>query len=143
MKDYSIYKYFKGEIENPFSKMLAEHEIENPAKTPPESMKVFYDLPDDKLEKLQTAAFFWFYESIFARDFENNESSDWYSFFGGARESKSSQKFMNLLTDEDYERPTEKIKADVFKLWLDDYLFVNKLDDGEKARYYATMDNGI
>jgi hypothetical protein len=33
---------------------------------------------------------------------------------------------MKLLTDYDYERPTEKIKKAIFEIWLE-YLFTEKL----------------
>ena len=52
MKDYSMYRFFKGENENPFNK-----------------------------EKQEKAHFFWFYESIFESNFAENENSDWYNFF--------------------------------------------------------------
>ena len=101
MKDFSMYRYFKGEKENPF---------EN-------KKEVDY--------RFCIAAIFWFYESHFEGLFAKNESSAWLALFG----SKTSEKFMKLLSEEDYERPTEKKKAVIFELWLYDYLFPDKLCD--------------
>jgi len=52
MEDYNVYRFFKGEKENPFNK-----------------------------EYQEKAHFFWFYESIFESNFIENESSDWHDFF--------------------------------------------------------------
>jgi hypothetical protein len=115
MKDYSMYRFFKGEKEDPF-----DHETQN------------------------SQHMFWFYESCFENLFTRYESSDWYSFFGGGHKSITSDKFMKLLSDEDYERPTEKKKAGIFDLWLNDYLFVDKLygeyggENWYKKEYHST-----
>ena len=109
MKDYSMYRYFKGEEENPFEAKVG----------------------------LQNSMMFWFYESCFEKEFEHKESSDWYAFFGGTHDSKTSNKFMKLLSEEDYERPSEKKKAAIFELWLYDYLFPDKLCD------WGSMDEDI
>jgi hypothetical protein len=111
MKDYSMYRFFKGEKENPFDK-----------------------------DKQNSQHMFWFYESIFDRDFTDNDSSDWHDFFGGSL----AKDFINLLSTEDYERPTEKKKAAIFKLWLEGYLFAEKLygeyggENWYREAYYAT-----
>ncbi|MDR2425260.1 MAG: hypothetical protein LBD59_11165 [Prevotellaceae bacterium] len=113
MKDYSMYRFFKGESENPFDK-----------------------------ERQNTAFMFWFYENHFEDDFSEKESSDWYAFFGS--NSKIGKKFMELLSTEDYERPTENKKAAIFDIWLNEYLFVEKLygeygsENWYKKEYYAT-----
>lgn len=52
MTDYSMYKYFKGEKENPFDKISQN-----------------------------TQYMFWFYESVFENDFSKRESSEWFDFF--------------------------------------------------------------
>ncbi len=100
-----MFKYFKGEKENPF-----DSETQN------------------------TAANFWFYESVFQEQFDKWESSEWYAFLGSADRGK---RFMKLLSDEDYERPTEGIKKPMFEIWLD-YLFTEKLypEYGGKINYY-------
>ena len=114
MGDYSMYRYFKGEKDNPFDKVNqnAQH-------------------------------MFWFYESCFEQQFSDNESSDWYAFFGG-KESKTAQKFTALLSAEDYERPAQSKKAAIFDIWLNDYLFVEKLygeyggENEYSKAYFAT-----
>jgi len=117
MKDYSMYRYFKGEDENPF-------EVVNGS------------------QKHAIAEKFWYYECVFERDFIKNESSEWFAFFGG-EQSQTAQNFMKLLSEEDYERPTEKKKAAILELWLNEYLFPDKLNDwggakDEKDNYYST-----
>ena len=113
MNYFSMYKFFKGEKENPFD-----------------------------ATKQGTAHFFWFYESVFDRDFTNNDSSDWYAFFGGEN-STTAPKFMKLLSEEDYKHPTEKKKAAIFDIWLNSYLFVDKLygeygsENEYKKMYYS------
>lgn len=96
-KDYSMYKFFKGESTNPFD-----------------------------VEKQNTQYMFWGYEKHFNAMFAEYESSDWYAFFGGA-DSGNGKEFMKLLSDNDYERPSVSKKGDVFQLWLNNYLFVEKL----------------
>lgn len=106
--DCSMFRYYKGESENPFS-----------------------------LEKQNAACMFWFYESIFQQDFDKWESSDWFSFLGPDDRGK---RFMKLLTDDDYERPTERIKKPLFEIWLE-YLFTEKLypEYGGKVNDYKIM----
>jgi hypothetical protein len=113
MKNYNMYRYFKGEDENPFDK-----------------------------EKQNNQFMFWFYENHFDLLFDKYESSDWYDFFGAGTERGNS--FMNLLSKDDYMRPTEKKKADIFDIWLNKYLFVDKLyaewdnENEYKKAYYST-----
>lgn len=47
---------------------------------------------------------------------------------------------MNLLSDEDYERPTEGKKKQVFEIWLE-YLFTEKLypEYGGKVNDYEIL----
>lgn len=72
-------KYFKGEKENPYMMMLKEAELENPVQTPPESMRVYYNIPDDEVEKLSNAATCWFYESKWIEFTDNkNDMLDLY-----------------------------------------------------------------
>jgi len=94
MNDYSMFRYYKGEKENPFDK-----------------------------ESQNSAHMFWLYESVFERDFIGRESSDWFAFFEGYGMGGD---FMKILSDADYERPTDKVKKHVFDLWLK-YLFAEKL----------------
>lgn len=108
-----MFRYYKGEAENPFD------------------------------SKEQNAAhMFWFYESIFEGDFQQFESSDWFSFFSGHGLGKS---FMELISEEDYERPTAGKKKQVFELWLI-YFFKYKLypeyggENWYKTSYYTTND---
>lgn len=93
-KDFSMFRFYKGEKENPYS-----NETQN------------------------TEHMFWFYESIFARDFAEKDSSEWYKFFG---DIGMGDKFMAILTEADYNKPLEDKKKQVFELWLE-YLFTYKL----------------
>lgn len=110
-KDCGMYRYYKGESENPYN-----HETQG------------------------TAHMFWFYESIFERDFIEMESSDWYDFL---TKQGLGEKFMAILTEEDYARPVAEKKKQVFELWLD-YFFRNKLyaeyggENYYKTAYYAS-----
>jgi hypothetical protein len=92
-----MYRFFKGESENPFD--------------------------GDKQDK---ARFFWFYESTFETRFTQNDNSYWRDFFStyGLQE-----RFMKLLTANDYIRPSNK--KGVFDLWKE-YLFREKLAGMEK-----------
>jgi len=109
--NYSMFRFYKGEKENLFDQV-----------------------------KENTAHMFWFYESVFDRDFTKNESSDWYAFFGDHRLGKL---LMGILSEEDHDRPTEKKKKQVFELWLQ-YLFTEKLyseyssENWYKTAYYNT-----
>lgn len=104
MKDFSIYKFYKGEEKNPFNK-----------------------------EDQPTHSMFWFYEYMFELDFMTRSSSDWYSFFDDYGFGK---KFMGILTEKDYEKPTIERKRAIFDLWLE-YLFAHKLygEYGEESQY--------
>jgi hypothetical protein len=87
-----------------------------------------------------SAHMFWFYESVFERRYTENDSSDWHAFFGLFGKEKD---FMKLLSEEDYNRPTESKKASIFELWLQ-YLFAEKLyaeyggENWYKEQYYST-----
>lgn len=88
-------------------------------------------------DRQNAAHMFWFYESVFQDQFASNESSDWYAFFG---HNERGNRFMKLLSDEDYERPTEGIKKQIFEIWLD-YLFTEKLypEWGAKINFYKEL----
>ena len=146
MKDYSMYRYYKGEKENPFEAKIEELE----SKLPGSCNNYMADpvVKENEHEKctscrlfpcntgkLSNAKMFWFYESCFEIEFSQKESSDWFSFFGGS-DTKTGHKFMKLLSEEDYERPTEKKKAGVFDLWLNEYLFVDKLGPEYGENWY-------
>ncbi|GHT09118.1 hypothetical protein FACS189432_05210 [Bacteroidia bacterium] len=103
MNDFSMYRFFKGEKENPFD-----------------------------TTKQDKAHFFWFYESVFDSEFSERYSSDWTSFFS---DYGLNDKFMQLLKDNDYYKPTDK--KGVFELWKD-YLFRNKLE-GMESEYNTTI----
>src|SRR5574344_1037383 len=94
MEDFSMYKFFKGEKKNPYEKTHSD------------------------------AKMWWFYESRFDEDFEQNSSSDWFAFFESIG---LSDKFMDLLDEEDYEKPHDKKK--LFDFWLNDYFFPCKTTD--------------
>lgn len=107
-KDFTMYKFYRGEKTDPFNQ-----------------------------DTQNTEHMFWFYESIFERDFAKNYSADWYSFFS---EHDLGDRFMKILEEKDHDRPGEDKKKQIFELWLE-YLFTFKLYpeyDGEnklKAAY--------
>lgn len=107
-----MFKFFKGEKQNPFNKN----------KQPKEHM-------------------YWFYESIFERDFSTRDSVEWHSFFDDYGMGKA---FMNILSDEDYSKPKDNKKKQIFALWLE-YLFSYKLygeygsENIDKTTYFKTI----
>jgi hypothetical protein len=138
-KDYSFYRYYKGEPENPFDAILEAHEIDKSHLPPPECMKYEYSLPADTVKKLGLSVMFWNYERHFESEFAKNESSDWFNFFD---EHDLGNQFMAILSEDDYNRPQEEKKKQVFELWLN-YLFTFKLypeyggENKDKAHYYS------
>ncbi len=108
--DFTMYKYFKGEANNPFDN-----------------------------EKQNTVYNFWWYESVFEDEFKKKESFEWYAFFS---DYGMSDKFMEILSEQDHERPGIDKKKQVFELWLE-YLFEYKLypeyggENWYKTQYYA------
>lgn len=76
--------------------------------------------------------FFWFYESIFERDWNGNKVSDWYVFF---KENGLGDKFLELTKDLKDTKDRVTYKKAVFKLWLK-YLFTEKLK-GMRQTYLA------
>lgn len=91
---YHMFKCYKGEKNNPF-----DHASQN------------------------TQHMFWFYESIFEKDFLINTTSEWFDFFSIYGLDND---FSYILSKEDKERPSLKKKKLVFDLWLT-YLFTQKL----------------
>jgi hypothetical protein len=122
-KDYSMYRFYRGETENPYFKELWASEVDKSHLPPPECMKYDFTLPAEKVEELSWKSKFWVYESKFEEDFHSYESSDWYLFFG---DNRPGDNFKELLAEEDYERLTEAKKKPLFDLWLDN-LFQTKL----------------
>lgn len=74
-KDFSIYKYYKGEKEDPFYNILKKHiSVE----------KKFYDeynLPIEEVKKLELSSLFWCMEQTFHIKYTNFTSEDWSSFY--------------------------------------------------------------
>jgi hypothetical protein len=107
-----MYRYFKGEKENPFDK-----------------------------EKQNNEYMFWFYESTFERDYSGLDSSEWFDFFNNYGMGDA---FMKILSEADYDKPTNEEKKQIFDLWLK-YLFSEKLyaeyggDNWYKEAYFATI----
>jgi hypothetical protein len=95
--------------------------------------------PFDK-EKQSAQYMFWFYESVFEREFLKNDSSEWYSFF--SMHDDMGKEFMRILSESDYERPTQDKKKPLFELWLT-YLFKYKLypeyggENKDEKLYYS------
>lgn len=108
--DFSMYKYFKGEADNPFDN-----------------------------EKQNTDHNFWWYESVFEDKFRKTDSSGWFAFFC---DYGVGDKFIKILSYQDYQRPGIDKKKQVFELWLE-YLFEYKLypeyggENWYKAQYYS------
>lgn len=123
MKNYSMYRYYKGEKENPFEKLLNRAEIDKPHLPPPECMKYEYNLPSNEANKLQNSKMFWFYESVFETLYSRESNDYWRNHFN----EYARQKFCRVLTGKDNDKPTQSEKAAVFEIWLNDYLFVDKL----------------
>jgi hypothetical protein len=73
--DYSMYHYYKGEDENPYANILDKAEIENPAKYPPASMRVEYNLPFEEVIKLSWSLRFWEREKLFETLYNKNDFS--------------------------------------------------------------------
>ena len=112
MKDYSMYRYYKGEKENPFEKLLNQAEIDKSHLPPPECMKYEYKLPNNEVDRLRNSKMFWFYESHFEHIF-NNESNDyWRNHFN----EYARQKFCRVLTGKTDDKPTESKKTAVFEI---------------------------
>ncbi|MDL2297313.1 hypothetical protein LJC68_09750 [Bacteroidales bacterium OttesenSCG-928-B11] len=138
MIDYSMYRYFKGEKENPFEKLLNKAEIDKSNLPPPECMKYEYSLSENEVQNLQNSKMFWFYESVFETIFNKETNAYWRNHFN----KYAKQKFCRILKGKDDEKPTGSDKATVFDIWLNDYLFVDKLgveysgDNSYKKEYY-------
>ncbi len=134
MKNYNMYRYYKGEKENPFTELLNKVEIDKSNLPPPECMKYEYNLPEDEVAKLQNARMFWFYESVFETLYNQKSNAYWRNHFN----QQVKEKTRNILKGKDDDRPSERDKAAVFETWLNDYLFVDKLypEYGEKKNWY-------
>ncbi|MDR1343777.1 MAG: hypothetical protein LBJ39_00330 [Tannerellaceae bacterium] len=137
--DYSIYRYYKGEMENPFEKLLNGAEIDKSHLPLPECVTYEYNLPINEAKRLQNSKMFWLYESVFETLFNRESNAYWRNHFNFyARE-----KFCRVLTGKDNDNPTESKKAAVFDIWLSDYLFIDKLgieyggDNWYKEQYYS------
>lgn len=88
-KDYSVYKFYKGEEINPFHGRV--YSAKNEAKS-----------------------VFWNYEEWFENRWNKNDAASWREWFEGHNKC---QEFMKLLRPTDYDRPTDK--AGVFQLFMD------------------------
>lgn len=111
-KDFSMYRCYRGEAENPYFKELWASEVDKSHLPPPECMKYDFILPAEKVQELSWKGKFWFYESIFESNFWPLNTTEWYA--------------LGLLPGGDYERPADLNKKQVFELWLG-YLFTEKL----------------
>jgi hypothetical protein len=87
-KDYSVYKFYKGEAENPFSGL--KYSEENDAKF-----------------------VIWIYEEWFEHQWKKMDAASWRQWFAVANRH---HEFMKLLRPTDYDRPTDK--AGVFQLFM-------------------------
>jgi hypothetical protein len=103
---YSLYKYYRGETENPFKKLLDKAEIKNTAKIPPLSMRVEYNLSNSEALKLSLAMLFWEREQMFENQFnQNNFSIEYWCPLAG-KNRKEWKKALN-----------PPIKTEMFKIW--------------------------
>jgi len=105
VKDYSMYRYYRGEEENPFKIILEKAEIENPAKYPPESMRFSFNLPFDEVSKLAWSMRFWEREALFETDFNKND----FSLKAWCYHKNEKEKWLKLL------KPVDK--KGLFELW--------------------------
>ncbi len=108
MKDFSMYRYFRGETENPFEQLQKDE----------------CNLSENEAKRLQNCKMFWFYESVFETIFNRETNSYWRNNFNVYVQETCKR----ILHGTDKEKPTESNKATVFDIWLNDYLFVDKLD---------------
>lgn len=79
-----------------------------------------YKNPFNK-EKQNAEYMFWFYESVFETLFNRCENTDWYDYFDN---EEMGDRFMQILSDVDYEMLAHGKKKQVFYLWLE-YLFAH------------------
>lgn len=70
----------------------------------------------------------WNAERTFEKEFNENDSSDWYeSFKDCERNGKNAGEiFMKKLDDGENEKPKDTSKGWIFGLWKEYYLFVDK-----------------
>ena len=141
MKDYSMYRYFKGEKENPFEELLNKAEIDKFNLPPPVCMKYEYNLSENEVQKLQNSKMFWFYESVFETIFSKETNVYWRNHFN----EYAKQKFCRVLKGMDNEKPTESDKVTIFDIWLNHYLFVDKLypEYGVEGNWYKEQYNSL
>lgn len=68
-------------------------------------------------------------ERTFEEDFRRNDSADWFSLFKDCEKNgkNAGKLFIKKLAEDENEKPAEKSKNWIFKLWLDYYLFIDKL----------------
>jgi len=104
-KDYSMYRYYKGEHKNPFAIILDKAEIENTAKYPPDSMRFDYNLPFEEINKLAWSLRFWEREEMFETQFNKND----FSLKTWSHLGREKDKWLKVL------RPVDK--KGLFELW--------------------------
>ena len=118
MKDYSIYRYYKGETENPFERLLNGAEIDKSHLSPPECMKYEYNMPNNEVDRLVNCRYFWEYEKMFDDDFEaNGFSFEYWKERLGLANTVDEVKAALTLPD----------KQNLFKLWL--FQLLNHVSD--------------
>ena len=116
--NYGMYRYFKGEKENPFEKLLNRAEVDKSHLPPPECMIEEYNIPDNEVEKLRNSRYFWCYEQMFDEEFEAN---------GFSFEYWKERLIVGNSTEELKATFTQPDKQKLFKLWL--FQLLNHVSD--------------
>ena len=121
MKDYSIYKFYKGEKDNPFekelnSKVTKEHKFYNE-----------YSIPREEVIKLNAFMMLWSIESVLENRFNNYNYNSWKLTLGPYA------KGLNLKDS------TAKPSKDQKKLFLNCFLdmYFNTRGEDYKEFYYS------
>lgn len=111
-KDHTIFRYYKGEKENPFNN-----------------------------EKQNTQCFFWFYESVFENDFTERESSDWYAFFEQYAKGDEFMKLLSEEDHSRPTEEKKKQVFDLWLTYLFTYKLYPEYggENQYKAAYYANQ----
>jgi hypothetical protein len=125
-KDYSMYRYYKGEDKNPFALILDKAEIKNTAKNPPASMRFEYNLPFEDVVKLSFSLRFWEREELFETMFKKNDFSLKTWNYNGEDRSK----WLKVLNPVD--------KKGLFELWNSKSL--NQISEKDEMSYESVCD---
>lgn len=121
MKDYSIYKFYKGEKDNPFkkevdSKVTKEHKFRNE-----------YSIPREEVIELGSSMMFWSIESVFDKRFNDYNYNDWKGMLGPYAKG--------LRLKDSTEKPSKDQKKLFLNCFLD--MYFNTRGEDYKEFYYS------